>query len=61
MNAALHAVGGPDAARGSIPQQPSRRRKRFPAGGPYELIAAIELRARWTFDLLGTLSHGSSG
>jgi len=39
--------GCPDAARGSIPQQPSRR-KRFPAGGPHELIEAIELRARGT-------------
>jgi hypothetical protein len=50
----------PDAARGSIPQQPSRRRKRFPAGGPYELIEAVELRARWTFDFVETLIHGSS-
>jgi hypothetical protein len=51
----------PDAARGSIPQQPSRRRKRLLAGGPYELIEAVELRARWTFDFVETLIHGSSG
>jgi len=30
--------------------KPSRRRKRVPAGGPYELIEAIELPARSTFD-----------
>ena len=59
LDAAVHAIEGPDAARGSIPQQPSRR-KRLPAGGPHELIEAIELRAR-DLDFVETLSHGLSG